>query len=141
MDSGGGVEVAAKLWWAAAYHEQREWRQLADSELRRLRSNSDLRARGWPGPIGDFLLGDISEDMLLWAASSQKTPLRHQSRILQAWFYIGASYLSLGDWQSYIDCVERAYAAAASPYHPKEYILALWINRMHPSQLTLEFAE
>lgn len=139
MDPSDGIASAALLWWAAAHHEQRGWRKLATSELRQMRSKPTLRARGWPGPIGDFLLGDISEEMLLWAASSCPGTLQ-QRYCLQAWFYIGANRLALGDRQGYIDSVAQAREACAR-YVDSEYALVWWIHRMHPNQLALEMAE
>jgi hypothetical protein len=118
------VDTPALLWWAAAHPDLRHWKQMAEEELRRLRRTKRCRISPWPGTIGPFLLGLVSEETLLQAAVAQprveKNRRRHRC---QAHFYIGARRLAAGDHQGYLEQLTLALAEGFNPHEP-EYHLA-----------------
>ena len=83
---------------------------------------------GWNGAatsmvtrIGEFLLGQISENELLKAASSD-IPVKDQGRHCEAWYFIGMRRLQAGDKQAAVDDLRKCVDTQKTDYC--EYILA-----------------
>jgi hypothetical protein len=95
------IEVASLLWWASAYPDLMQWRKLARDELRRRWRVQYVRA-SWEAPIIPFLLGSITETMLLAAAAARSGQGALYPRLsAKAHFYVGACALDVEDHQRY----------------------------------------
>lgn len=88
-DAAGGVTSGALLWYASCFEGLGHYRKPAEKFLKK-KANLK-RNRIWPGPIAQYLLGNLpEEDLILLARESKK-------QICQAYFYVGAKALQSGD--------------------------------------------
>jgi lipoprotein NlpI len=113
-DGAGGVVVPALLWWASCHEGLSEWQERAVQELRnRWRTKQCQRSR-WPGSIAAFLLGHLSEEDFITAASSKYAAVQAQY-LCQCYFYAGATHLAkaqLNDYRSYLRLSLSSFVAS-----------------------------
>lgn len=95
-DPAGGVGVGALLWFGASVLRDEERFKEAERFLKK--KAKEARSKMWPGPIGKYLLGLITEDDLLALADRVSGVFAERCRC-RAFFYMGAKALrgGLGD--------------------------------------------
>jgi lipoprotein NlpI len=89
-DGGGGMHIPLLLYFAAI-RDQRAFDKKKAIALIKQRAASDW-ADNWPGPIGRFLAGAVSEKQLLEIAAQESDP-NLPLEVAQAHFYLGVRAL------------------------------------------------
>lgn len=124
-------DAPPSLWWASAHPEFRTWRGLAVKGLRKRWRVKRVRTLEWEGPIVPYLLdiGEQTDEILLAAAlRNDPGPIRKARYLCDAYFYIAARALDVGDLERYYrylqlavaktsDTVEANYQILQSEYH------------------------
>lgn len=119
-DMAGGIESGALLWFAACFEKFRQYQKTAEKLLKK--KVKLKRNKYWPGPVVQYLLGNISEeDFKLTACKSSNLKERH---LCQAYFYIGAKALLNGDNNRYWEAMADSVATGPPNYVENEYYLA-----------------
>lgn len=119
-DMAGGVGSGALLWFAACFEQFRYYQKEAEELLKK--KSKLKRNKHWPGPVAQYLLGNISEeDLKLTACESNNLKER---RLCQAYFYIGAKALLNGDKKSFLKAMADSVAIGPPNYIENEYYLA-----------------
>lgn len=125
-DGAGGVEVPALLWWASAHQELRQWRGLAEEELRSRFRTKQCQRSLWPGSIAPFLLGKTLDKDFISAATLPQYPRLQARQLCQCYFYIGAVHLSKSEIELYQSCLRLALSSSiADVILEAEYHLAV----------------
>lgn len=125
-DMAGGVESGALLWFAACFEKFRHYLKPAEKLLKK--KCKLKRNKYWPGPVAQYLLGNISEEDLKFAAC-EVDELRER-QLCQAYFYIGAKALFNGDEEGFRKAMKDA--VAIDNYVENEYYLARCeLTRLH----------
>lgn len=119
-DMAGGVESGALLWFAACFEQFRHYQKVAERLLKK--KNKLKRNKYWPGPVAQYLLGNISEEDLKLAANKSNNLKERQ--LCQAYFYIGAKALLNGDKKSLLKAMADSVATGSPNYMENEYYLA-----------------
>jgi tetratricopeptide (TPR) repeat protein len=120
-DLSGGVGVAALLWFSAIGLRRTEDRKLAESFM--WKKWATARGKQWPGPIGGFLLGQLSRQELGHAAKTQPEKLEAR-RQCQATFYAGAKAGEAGDLRCEKSELEDSVKSGGVSLIEREYYLA-----------------
>lgn len=120
-DLAGGVGVAALLWFSSIHLKRAEDRRLAESFMRKKWATA--RGKEWPGPIGGFLLGQLSRQELSQAAKSQPEKLEAR-RQCQATFYAGTKSREAGDLRGEKSELEDSVKFGSVSLIEREYYLA-----------------
>jgi len=120
-DMAGGAGVGALLWFAGARSELPGYLKAAEEFLRK--NAKGAKAHNWPGPIGGFLLGQVTVDSLQAASEARPVELMKRRRC-QAAFYVGAKALTSDDSDAFRQGMARAVEFGASTMVEKEYYLA-----------------
>ena len=121
-DMAGGVINGTLLWFAACFnHELSEYKEKAEKYLKKKIKLS--RAKYWPGPIAQYLLGNLS-DTELRNAACEATGLLQKRHLCQAYFYIGVKAFHNGDIENCRKLMEESVKAGKLSLIEKEYYLA-----------------
>jgi tetratricopeptide (TPR) repeat protein len=121
-DAAGGVECPGVLLYAG---ERLGDDSLRAESLRLLRHVARRKPRGWPGPVAEFLLGEMSPDVLdHHARDDNPEPLAVRQQA-QADFYVAVRALRTNDWTTF---EKRLRSCASNPRAilEPEYHLAVW---------------
>lgn len=119
-DRAGGVKSATLLWFAACFEGLRHYQKLAEKLLKK--KVKAKRIKHWPGPIAQYLLGNISEEDLKLLA--REISSLAERRLCQANFYIGAKALLNGDKELCREAMEHSVTAGPLSLIEDEYYLA-----------------
>jgi tetratricopeptide (TPR) repeat protein len=93
-DAAGGMELPLLLYFAAAC-QQRVYR--IDDATRLLREKTaSPRSKNWPGPVGQYLVGQIGEEQLR-SMAAHPNALIGRPQEAQTEFYLGAYQALLGN--------------------------------------------
>lgn len=121
-DMAGGVINGTLLWFAACFNDElSEYKEKAEKYLKKKAKLS--RAKYWPGPIGPYLLGNLSEEDLKLAAHHDNEILKNR-HLCQAYFYIGVKAFSNGDMESFRKAMAESIERGRHNLIEKEYYLA-----------------
>jgi len=97
--------------WLWIVHTKSGERGVAQTELSTNVNKSHLFKPGiGPKPLGDFLLGKVTQDQLLAIA---KTGEGSPERLCNAWFYIGITKRFAGDTPGALDSFQKAVSTGA----------------------------
>lgn len=118
-DRAGGVESGNLLWFAACFEKFRHYQKPAEKLLKK--KCKLKRIKYWPGPVAQYLLGNISEENLKVAA--RESGSRAERHLCQASFYIGAKALLNGDKRRFREAMAEVTSGELS-FIEKEYYLA-----------------
>lgn len=120
-DKAGGVTVGNLLFFAGVRLGNKDAIALATRLLRkRLKGKA---SSPWPGPVSQFLLGEITADAMV-AAVSSVAKLRERE-MCQAKFYAGVLALSAGQNAAYLEAMREAAKFGSVSKLEAEYYLAL----------------
>lgn len=92
-DAAGGIEIPLLLCFAASRTKNEALAANSTRWLKRVSKQS--RAKAWPAPIGQYVLGTLDEPELRHLVSPN--PLLRQKQMCQLEFYVGARLLASGD--------------------------------------------
>ncbi|MHB1044152.1 MAG: hypothetical protein ACYC0Q_15125 [Eubacteriales bacterium] len=118
-DRAGGVESGNLLWYAASFEKFRNYRKQAEKLLKK--KSKHERIKYWPGPVAQYLLGNMSEDDLILTARKSNREKRY---LCEAYFYIGARALSKGDKKHFRKAMADSVATGPPNYVENEFYLA-----------------
>jgi tetratricopeptide (TPR) repeat protein len=107
-----GIEVPALLLFTATREEDESLEVDATRRLKKQARGSRIRC--WPGPIAQFLLGEMDEESLLNLTS--RTPILHERELAQAHFWIGVQRERQGDSRGYRESL-AAVVEKGTPSH------------------------
>lgn len=125
-DRAGGVTVGNLLFFAGVRTGNKDATALATRLLhKRLKGKTSLP---WPGPVSQFLLGEIAKDAMV-AAVSSVAKLRERE-MCQAKFYTGVLALSTGQNTAYLESMHEAVTFGSVSKLEAEYYLALHEEKM-----------
>lgn len=121
-DAAGGVESPGVLLYAG---ERLGDDSLRAESVRLLRRVARRKPRGWPGPVAEFLLGEMSPNVLDHHARNdnpEPLALRQQA---QADFYVAVRALRTNDWPTFEMRLRRCASNSRAVIEP-EHHLAKW---------------
>jgi tetratricopeptide (TPR) repeat protein len=104
-DAAGGITGPALLFFAASrLHDV----NLEKDSLRLLKAKSRTkRASAWPGPVAEYILGNISETDLIEKAN--RRPALKSRMLTKSHFWIGVAHYRRNDVQGYHYHLNQAY--------------------------------
>jgi hypothetical protein len=119
-DAAGGINTQVFLYFAGVKMSNKSLKYKALASVRKILKSK--RSTNWPGPIGNFLVGDINETELLSHISS--APILRERQLCQANFVIGVKLLDCEDRQGYYAKLKEVIALGVPSYVEKLYYLA-----------------
>ena len=96
-DAAGGIEIRVYQYFAAVKMNDENLKKRAITGIKKLLKGK--RSINWPGPLGHYLIGDISAAELL--SSVSEIHILRERQLCQAHFTIGIKELELGNLNAY----------------------------------------
>ena len=121
QDAAGGIEVQVYLYFAAVKTGQDKLKALAIKQIKKLLRSK--RATNWPGPMGDFLLDNISEkEMLSYVV---EIPILKERQLCEANFVAAIKQLEVGNTDEYYKNLKKCLSLGVPAYLEFMYYLAM----------------
>jgi hypothetical protein len=124
-DWAGGITPALLLYSAAVLREKR----FSKSEVKRLlmERTANPRAHSWPGPLAQFVLGQIDEDRLRKEAV-EKLEFGTIASQLRCDYYVGLVACARGDRGRFLENARKVASLSAEDYDasPDLFLARLW---------------
>jgi hypothetical protein len=126
-DPAGGVTLPLLLYFAACIYSDK--RGLTEATSLIVERTATPRATNWPGPIGHFVTGSITEDELIARAADSNSQLRVSRQMQMVHSYLGVHSLLEGSRSKFTDRLNRCTQIEESRFEP-EGILARFEMRL-----------
>ncbi|MEO6150204.1 MAG: hypothetical protein ABIN95_08065 [Mucilaginibacter sp.] len=119
-DAAGGMDIQVFLYLAGVKSKQNSLKENAIKAIKKLLKSK--RATNWPGPIGHYLLNDITEPELISYVSN--IPILKERNLCQADFAIAIKSLERGDEQNYYRKLQDCVNLGSKAYLEQMFYLA-----------------
>jgi tetratricopeptide (TPR) repeat protein len=116
-DAAGGIESGALLWFAATWLQDAN---LLARSRRWLTQLSRAPRKGWPGPIGQLLLGRIAAAELPSLTSG--VPILHERQLCQAYFFEAVAGYTMLNTRARTLAMERAASLSEAKLEQEWYL-------------------
>lgn len=119
-DAAGGVELPMLLFFAAVHEQDAALKKEADRMLKKkIKSKAAIN---WPGPLGCYLMGAITEEAMYQSLS--ENPILRSKQNCKADFYVALMRRMDGERPAYIEKLKSSVSHGAVTYLLPEYYLA-----------------
>jgi len=119
-DAAGGIEIQVFLYFGAIKTEQDKLKSNSLKATKKLLKSK--RSINWPGPLGHYLLGDITEDQLF--SYVVNIPILKERQLCQAHFVSAIGKLAAGHVEEYYKKLEDCISYGSSAYLEQMYYMA-----------------
>ena len=119
-DAAGGLEIPLLLLFAAIRTQDASLKNETVKLIEKLGKSKKMT--NWPGPLGRYMIGRISEEELVASISNQ--PIVRAKQECQADFYFAVNRLTMGDWVGYRAKLKACISHGAASYVKQELYLA-----------------
>ncbi|WP_295668741.1 hypothetical protein [uncultured Mucilaginibacter sp.] len=120
QDAAGGIDTQVLLYFAAIKTKQDKLRQTAVRTIKKLLKSK--RSINYPGPLGHYLLNDITEEQLISYVAN--VPILRERQLCQAQFVSAIKILETEDVDGYYKKLKECVSYGPSSYLEHEYYLA-----------------
>lgn len=119
-DAAGGLQIEVYLYFAAVKTEQDKLKLNAKKNIKKLLKFK--QTINWPGPIGNYLLDDITEiEMFSYITS---VPILRERQLCEAHFVLAIKRLEAKDLNGYYEKLKNCISYGPSSYLEQMYYLA-----------------
>lgn len=119
-DAAGGMDLEIVLYFSAIKISDNLLKAETIKKIKKLVKSK--RAANWPGPLGNYLLGDIADDILLSYVSN--IPVLKERHLCQAFFAMAIKCLEQADIEGYKRNLQNSISYGPSSYLEQMYYLA-----------------
>lgn len=119
-DAAGGIELMTILYFASLRMENDHLKTHTLKRIKKLIASK--KAINWPGPIGAYILGNISNDKLL--SSVTTVPVLKERQLSQAYFALAIQELQERNIKNYIERLKDSVSFGPAAYLEQFFYLA-----------------
>jgi hypothetical protein len=119
-DMSGGMHSPLLLYFASTTHPEAFDREKAKMLIRERAASP--KSIYWPGPIGKFLLGEITEEQLREEASKMPYEPKKEKQFGMVHFYSGVLALGKGNKAKYLERMKRCADIRESKMSPEGFL-------------------
>jgi hypothetical protein len=119
-DASGGIEIQLLLYFASVKTGQDSLKAASVKTIKKLFKSKS--ATNWPGPLGHYLLSEMSELELF--ASVATVPILKERQLCQAYFVNAIKKLEVGDEDGYYEKLRDCISYGPQSYLSQMYYLA-----------------
>ena len=119
-DASGGIEIQVLLYFAGIKTREDKLKSASKKIMKKIFKSK--RSINWPGPIGHYLLGDVTENELF--SYTTTVPILKERQLCQAYFVSAIKKLETGNIDEYYSELKDCISYGPPSYLEQVYYLA-----------------